>query len=273
VKGYTGGARGGFSLALLWETKLFSRTAHSALAGTNPIAAIIAAGGAMTMWHSVQLPAEHRSSWCHTIPIVVANTNTINKRETVTRQLRVRSGIAGDPIKKLLLHPYFTRSQQRRRFIEDSSCIRAAASPRDWPEEAKEPRNKNVSTINPGKAIESCKLLPEQSNWMAYGNSLLESSKKGRCRVASLWIDAKSPGRISRTAGGGNAVWADIFNRDKSQLHSTGLQPVAGAIQDPDLSFWKVSEKRDRSGVHVVEAAHTVYSFPYERRNSRGGKG
>lgn len=59
--GYTGGARGGFSLALQRETKLFSRTAHSAVAGTNTIAPIAAAGGAMARWHSVQLPVEHWS--------------------------------------------------------------------------------------------------------------------------------------------------------------------------------------------------------------------
>ncbi|MGA2753069.1 MAG: hypothetical protein ABSE53_04825 [Terracidiphilus sp.] len=58
-KGYTGGARGGFSLALQRETKLFSRIAYSAVARTNLIAPITAAGGAMAKWHSVQLPAEH----------------------------------------------------------------------------------------------------------------------------------------------------------------------------------------------------------------------
>ena len=60
-KGYTGGARGGFSLALQREAKLFCRTAFSAVARTNPIAPIAAAGGAIAMWHSVQFPVEHWS--------------------------------------------------------------------------------------------------------------------------------------------------------------------------------------------------------------------
>ena len=59
----------------------------------------------MTMWHSVQLPAEHWSWWCHTIPIVVVNTSTINRTETATRRILVGSGIEGDPVSKLLLHP------------------------------------------------------------------------------------------------------------------------------------------------------------------------
>jgi hypothetical protein len=59
----------------------------------------------MTMWHSVQSPAGHWSWWCHTIPIVVVNTSTINRTETMTRQIRVGSGIASDPVNKLLLHP------------------------------------------------------------------------------------------------------------------------------------------------------------------------
>jgi hypothetical protein len=75
------------------------------MAGTNPIAPTAAAGGAMTMWHSVQLPAGHWSWWCHTIPIVVVNTSTINRTETMTRQIRVGSGIASDPVNNLMLHP------------------------------------------------------------------------------------------------------------------------------------------------------------------------
>lgn len=57
------------------------------------------------MWQSVQLPARHWSWWCHTIPIVVVNTSTINRTATVTRQIRVGSCIAKDPVNKLLLHP------------------------------------------------------------------------------------------------------------------------------------------------------------------------
>jgi hypothetical protein len=102
--GYTGGARGGFSFTLHSETKPFSRTAHSAVAGTNPMAPITAAGGGITMWQSVQLPAVHWSWWCHTIPIVVVNTSTINRTETMTRQIRVGSGIACDPINNLHLN-------------------------------------------------------------------------------------------------------------------------------------------------------------------------
>lgn len=51
----------------------------------------------MTSWHSVQLPAEHWSWWCHTIPIMVANTSTINKVETTTRQIRVEPAILKEP--------------------------------------------------------------------------------------------------------------------------------------------------------------------------------
>jgi hypothetical protein len=54
---------------------------------------------------------------------VVANTSTINRNEMVARQLRVGSGIADDPIKKLLLHLYFIYSQQRRCYIEVSSLL------------------------------------------------------------------------------------------------------------------------------------------------------
>jgi hypothetical protein len=87
--GYTGGARGGLSFTLHCETKLISQTVHSAVAGTRPIAPAAAAGGAMIMWHSVQLPSAHWSWWWHTIPIVVVNTSTINRTETMTRQIRV----------------------------------------------------------------------------------------------------------------------------------------------------------------------------------------
>ena len=44
-RGYTGGARGGFSLALQRETKLFSRTAYSAETTTNPTAPIAGCRG------------------------------------------------------------------------------------------------------------------------------------------------------------------------------------------------------------------------------------
>ena len=60
-KGYAGGARGGFSLALQRETKPFSRTAYSAVAAISPIAPITVTGGAMARWHSVQFAAEHWS--------------------------------------------------------------------------------------------------------------------------------------------------------------------------------------------------------------------
>jgi hypothetical protein len=102
--GYTGGARGGLSFTLHCEAKLFSQTVHSAVDWTKPIAPTAAAGGAMTMWHSVQLPAGHWSWWCHTIPIVVVNTSTIKRTETMTRQIRVASGIPSGPVNKLLLH-------------------------------------------------------------------------------------------------------------------------------------------------------------------------
>jgi hypothetical protein len=68
------------------------------------MAPITAAGGGITMWQSVQLPAVHWSWWCHTIPIVVVNTSTINRTETMTRQIRVGSGIACDPINNLHLN-------------------------------------------------------------------------------------------------------------------------------------------------------------------------
>jgi hypothetical protein len=58
---YTGGARGGFSFTLHCETKPFFRTAHSAVARIKPIAPTADAGGAMIMWHSMQLPEEHWS--------------------------------------------------------------------------------------------------------------------------------------------------------------------------------------------------------------------
>jgi len=60
-----------------------------------------AAGDPITRWHSVQLPAEHWSVWCHTIPIVVATTSTINRAETMTRLIRVGSVIASEPFKSL----------------------------------------------------------------------------------------------------------------------------------------------------------------------------
>lgn len=97
--GYTGGARGGLSFTLHCETKLFTQTVHSTLAGARPIAPTAAAGGAMTIWHSVQSPAGHWSWWCHTIPLVVANTSTINRTGTMTRQIRFGSGIASEPLK------------------------------------------------------------------------------------------------------------------------------------------------------------------------------
>ncbi len=100
-RGYTGGARGGFSLVLQRESKRFSRIAYSAVTRTNPMAAIIGAGDPMTRWQRVQLPAEHWSLWCHAIPIVVANTSTINRTETRTRQIRVGSVIAREPLKSL----------------------------------------------------------------------------------------------------------------------------------------------------------------------------
>ena len=123
---YTGGARGGISFTLHSDTKLFPRTVHSTATGTKLIVPTSAAGGAMTMWHSVQLPAVHWSCWWHTIPVVVVNTNTINSTETMTRQIRVGSGIASDPRGTLLLHPQCIYSQPRRCFIEDSSHIRTA---------------------------------------------------------------------------------------------------------------------------------------------------
>jgi hypothetical protein len=100
-RGYTGGARGGFSVVLQHESKRFSRTAYSAVTRTNPIAPLTAAGDPITRWHSAQLPAEHWSLWCHTIPMVVANTSTINRAETRTRQIRVGSVIASEPFKSL----------------------------------------------------------------------------------------------------------------------------------------------------------------------------
>lgn len=60
-KGYAGGARGGFSLAVQHETKPFSRTAYSAVTWTSPTAPVTVAGGAMARWHSTQLAAEHWS--------------------------------------------------------------------------------------------------------------------------------------------------------------------------------------------------------------------
>ena len=100
-RGYTGGARGGFSVVLQRESKRFSRNAYSAVTRTNPMGRITAAGDPMTRWHSVQLPAEHWSLWCHTIPIVVANTSTINRAEMMTRRMRVESVIASEPFKSL----------------------------------------------------------------------------------------------------------------------------------------------------------------------------
>src|SRR5580658_5635914 len=96
--GYTGGARGGLSFTLQCETKLFSQTVHSAMAGTTPIAPTAGAGGAMTMWHSTQLPAGQWSRRCHTITIALVNTSAIHRTETMIRQIRVGSGIASDPV-------------------------------------------------------------------------------------------------------------------------------------------------------------------------------
>jgi hypothetical protein len=62
----------------------------------------------------------------HTIPIVVANTSTINKTETTMRQIRVGAGIASNPIKKLLLHQECFRSRPHRCFIDKFTHARQA---------------------------------------------------------------------------------------------------------------------------------------------------
>jgi hypothetical protein len=148
--GYTGGARGGFSFATLREAKRFSRSAASAETGTSSIAPIAAVGGAMAKWQSVQLAAEHWSWWWHTIPIVIANTSTINTTETVACQLHFESGIAAGPVKGVYLIPMLSTVPAAYRNFNpapgDGPSLKsgpAKPKPQEWERLHYKPRNGN----------------------------------------------------------------------------------------------------------------------------------